>query len=164
MKKQKNIKFRRRIKRKTDYKARRALLEGNIPRLVVRKTNKYIITQIITSKEAQDAVICSANSKELQNYGFDSSFKNIPAAYLTGYLIGLKAKKQKIKEAILDIGYQISTKGSKIYAALKGFADSGVKINYSEEIIPSEERIKGVHLKKKVDLEKIKKAIGEKNA
>jgi large subunit ribosomal protein L18 len=47
---------------------------------------------------------------------------------------------------------QISTKGSRIYAALKGVLDSGIKVPYSEEILPSEDRIKGRHISK--DMEK----------
>jgi len=165
MRKQLKVQFRRRRERKTDYKARRALLESGLPRLVVRKTNKYIITQLVNSREAQDFTVCSANSKELLKFSYDSpSLKNIPAAYFTGFLIGLKAKKKKIKKAVLDIGLQRSTKGSKIYAALKGCKDAGIEISCSNEVLPKEERIKGQHLKKKIDFEKIKKSIEGKNA
>jgi len=164
MKKQRKVQFRRRREKKTDYKARRALLESSLPRVVIRKTNRHILSQVINSKEAQDFVVCSANSKELLEYGYDSSLKNITAAYLTGLLIGLKAKKKKIKKAIIDIGFQRSTKGSKLYAVLKGCIDAGIEIPHSPEVFPSEGRIKGEHLKKKVDLEKIKKSIVEKNA
>ena len=163
MKKERKVQFRRIREKKTDYKARRALLESSLPRVVIRKTNRHIIAQIVTSREAQDSVVCSANSNELLEYGYASSLKNITAAYLTGFLIGLKAKKQKIKKAIIDIGFQRSTKGSKLYAASKGCIDAGMEIPHSAEIFPSEGRIKGEHLKKKVDLEKIKKSIMGKN-
>jgi large subunit ribosomal protein L18 len=77
---------------------------------------------------------------------------NVPASYLTGLLAGKKAKNKKVEEAILDMGLQISTKGSRIYAALKGVLDSGIKVPCSEEILPSEDRIRGKHISK--DLEK----------
>jgi hypothetical protein len=34
-----------------------------------------------------------------------------------------------------------------LYAALKGAIDAGLKIPYNEEILPSEDRIKGEHIK-----------------
>jgi len=152
------VRVRRRRENKTDYKARIGLLKSNIPRFVVRKTNRYIIAQVIKSKEAQDSTLYSINSKELQNYGYNSSFKNIPASYLTGFLLGVKARKD-IKKAILDIGLQRSTKGSKLYAALKGFIDSGVEVSHSEGMLPDEKRIKGEHTKKPLNIEEIKKKI-----
>jgi large subunit ribosomal protein L18 len=92
----------------------------------------------------------------------------LPAAYLTGLLIGKKAAKNKIKEAVLDSGLYPSTKGSRIYAVLKGAVDSDLKVSFDEKILPSEERIKGLHIQKFKDLpqefEKIKqKILGEKS-
>jgi large subunit ribosomal protein L18 len=142
------VRPRRRREGKTDYKSRMALLSGKIPRIVVRKTNKYIIAQIVESKEAQDFVKIHASSKELSKKGWKFSFKNLPAAYLTGMLIAKKALAIKVKKVILDIGRTTSTKGSKIYALLKGAVDAGLEINYSKDILPSEERISGKHIKK----------------
>ena len=146
------IKFRRRKDKKTDYKARLAMLKSGKPRLVIRKSNKYLIVEIITSRNAQDSVVCHANSKELVKFGWKYSFKNTPAAYLTGFLIGTKAKKIKINEAILDIGINISTKGSRIYSVLKGALDAGLDIMHSKDVLPSEARIKGEHLKHKLNV------------
>ena len=125
------------------------MLEGDMPRIVIRKTNRYIIAELVISKEAQDKVICSANSKELSNLGWGIKFsiKNIPAAYLTGVLLGKKMKQKNYPKAILDSGLIRSTKGSKIYATLKGVIDAGIEIPHSKEILPSEERIKGAHVK-----------------
>ena len=98
---------------KTDKTARFNFLKSKSPRLVVRKTNKYLITQIVTSKEVQDTIICSANSKELRNFGWTGSAKNLSAAYLIGVLIAKKAKEKGIKSSILDVGRYTSTKGSR---------------------------------------------------
>lgn len=155
------VALKRRREGKTDYKFRSNILKTNLPRLVVRKTNKYIIAQIVESKEAQDFTIAYANSKELDKMGWPHSHKNIPAAYLTGFLIAQKAKKKKIKEAVFDIGLHRSTKGGKIYAVVKGFADNEIKINYSKDIVPGEDRIKGLHAKNK-DTEKVLNEIKEK--
>ena len=143
--------LRRRIEGKTDYGSRMNLLKSEIPRLVVRISNRYIIAQIVKSKEAQDSVLCTANSKELVKYGMPEAFsmKNISNAYLTGALIAKKGKEKKITEVILDIGLKRSTKGSKIYAVVKGCADSGIKLKYSEEMVPQiPENVK--HIKEKI--------------
>ena len=62
--------------------------------------------------------------------------------------------KKEIKEAILDLGLYPSTKGSRIYACVKGVLDAGLNIPCDESIFPSEERIKGLHIAK--HLEKFK--------
>ncbi len=159
MKKQRKLDKKRRRQAKTNYKKRLVLLKGNSPRLVIRKTNRYIILQIIESKHAQDKVLYYVNTKELLKHGWPESkkgsLKSISAAYLGGLLLGKKAKslKQKI---ILDTGLIPSTKGSRVYSAVKGFADSGANIKYDEKVMPSEERIKQI---KGIDFNKIKKKI-----
>lgn len=143
-------------KTKTDKTARFNLLKSKSPRLVIRKTNKYIITQVVTSKESQDMVICSVNSKELNNLGFTGSAKNVVAAYLTGMLLAKKAREKGIKNAILDIGRYTSTKGSKIYAVVKGAIDAGMDIKCDVKMLPTEDRLAGKNTK---DPDKIKKEI-----
>ncbi|MBU2496891.1 MAG: 50S ribosomal protein L18 [Nanoarchaeota archaeon] len=156
------IRHRRRREGKTDYKARLKLLSSSLPRLIIRKSNKYIVAQLIESKEAQDYIICSVNSKELSKYGWNNSKKNVPASYLTCFLL-VKKCKGKVKKAILDAGLYRSTTGSRIYACLKGAVDAGLQIPYSEEIIPKEERIKGMHINEKIvkDFEQVKQKISE---
>ncbi len=46
----------------------------------------------------------------------------------------------------MDIGLQTPQKGAKIFASLKGIVDAGVEIPHSEDILPSEERIRGEHI------------------
>lgn len=140
------VKFRRRREGKTDYLKRLALLKSRKPRAVVRKTNRYIIVQFVEFREEGDRVIAYAFSKELEKYGWMYGGKNLPAAYLTGYLAALRAKRAGVTEAILDIGRFTSTKGSRLYAALKGILDAGIRIPHSDEILPSEERIRGEHI------------------
>jgi large subunit ribosomal protein L18 len=52
-----------------------------------------------------------------------------------------------ISEGIADIGLHASTKGNRIYAAVKGVVDAGVDVPHSPEIFPAEERISGKHIK-----------------
>ncbi len=140
------VSMRRRREGKTDYRRRLSLLKSGRTRLVVRKTNRYIIAQFIEYSPNGDKVLCYACSKELERYGWKHSKKNVPAAYLTGYLAGLRAVSRGITSAILDIGRHPSTKESRIYAALKGSLDAGVDIPHNERILPNIERIKGKHI------------------
>ncbi len=137
---------RRRIEYKTNYRKRIVLLKGNYPRLVIRKTNKYMILQIVKSERAQDSVIFSVNTRELLDHGWpekkQGSLKSLSAAYLGGLLLGKKAKEIK-ERLILDTGLIPNTKGSRIYAAVKGAIDSGLKINCDEKVMPSKDRIEG---------------------
>ncbi|MBS3051599.1 MAG: 50S ribosomal protein L18, partial [Candidatus Aenigmarchaeota archaeon] len=71
---------------------------------------------------------------------------NVSAAYLTGYLAGLSALKQGIKEANVDIGLQMSVKGSALFAVAAGARDAGLSVPIGKEIVPSTDRIKGRHV------------------
>ncbi|MEM0465221.1 MAG: 50S ribosomal protein L18 [Candidatus Pacearchaeota archaeon] len=152
----------RRIKNKTNYRKRLILLKSKSPRLVIRKTNKYINIQIIESKNALDKVLFHVCSKELLKYGWPKekkgSLKSLPAAYLSGFLLGKIAKDFK-KIVILDTGLIPSTKGSRIYAAVKGAFDSGIKINFNEKIMPSKDRIEGKSIGLSEIFEKVKNNI-----
>jgi large subunit ribosomal protein L18 len=151
---------RRRKEGKTDYKNRFGLLKSNKPRVVVRKSNRYLISQIVVSEEAQDKVIKSVSSKELMSFewpeNLKGSLKNLSACYLTGFLIGKKS--QEIDECVLDIGLQRNIYKSRIYAFLKGLIDSGLNIKHGGKITPNEEMIK-LNDKTKELVDKIKEKI-----
>jgi len=136
---------RRRLK-KTDYKQRLALLKSGKPRLVVRRSLSYIHGSVVKYNEKGDITILGISSKALKNYGWKAHFGNLPSAYLTGLLLGLKAKTKNVDEVVLDIGLQTSVKGSSLYAFAKGIIDSGIKLNVNSKVIPSEDRIKGAHI------------------
>jgi len=143
---------RRRRENKTDYAKRIKLLKGGKPRVVFRKTNKYIIAQYVTSKEAQDKIEIGITSKELMEYGwpkeFENSLKSIPAAYLTGYLIAKKVKESKLKTPIVDLGMLRASHKTKIYGFIKGLIDGGMDISCKKEAFPEEARLHGKNLKK----------------
>lgn len=142
------VKLRRRREGKTDYQARKALVTSGKPRLVIRGANRNVTVQILIAKPHGDEVLAAANSRELiKNYNWKAATGNIPAAYLTGLLCGLKAKTKAVKEAILDIGLVAPTKGAKIFAALSGVLDAGVQVPHSEEKIVKD-RMKGEHIAK----------------
>jgi large subunit ribosomal protein L18 len=117
--------------------------------LVTRTSINNITAQIVAARPEGDEVLVSAHSRELsKKYGWKASRGNIPAAYLTGFLCGLKAKAQGVEEAILDIGLYPPTKGARIFAVLKGVLDAEVSIPHSEEKLPDEKRLKGEHITK----------------
>ncbi|AIF68443.1 50S ribosomal protein L18P [Palaeococcus pacificus DY20341] len=138
------VPFRRRRSGKTNYHKRLALLKSGKPRLVVRKTLNHHVAQIVVYDPNGDKTLVSAHTRELvRDFGWKGHCGNTPSAYLLGLLIGYKAKKAGIEEAILDIGLHPPTKGSSIFAVLKGAIDAGLEIPHSEEIYPSDERIRG---------------------
>ncbi len=159
----KKIDKRRRREGKTNYEKRIKMLKGNLPRLVFRKTNRYLIAQYVLSKEAKDKIILGINSKSLLKFGWPekakSGLKSVTASYLLGLLIGKKIKDKKIEDPIVDLGMIRNVHKSKTYGFLKGLIDAGIKIDYKEGIFPEENRLKGDHLKNKVDFEKIKSGI-----
>lgn len=142
------MQFTRKRKQETNYRSRLKLLMSGKDRLVVRKTSGQIIVQLTKYDEKGDLVKISANSAQLKKYGWNLSLKNLPAAYLTGLLAGRLAVQKGIKEAVLDAGANKPAKYGRIYAALKGTADAGLKVPCSQEIFPSEERIGGQHIAK----------------
>lgn len=152
------IQKRRRRENKTDYLKRLKLLKSGKPRIVFRKTNKYLIAQYVESSEAQDKVVFGFDSRELLKYGIDkkASLKNLTASYLFGYLVGKKISEKKLETPIVDFGMISTLHKTKVYAFLKGLIDAGIEINCKEECFPDEARIKGEHLKNKIDFEKIK--------
>ncbi|MFQ5884438.1 MAG: 50S ribosomal protein L18 [Thermoplasmata archaeon] len=153
------VPFRRRRIAKTDFRKRRKLLRSKLPRAVVRNSNRYITVQFATFGMQGDFVVASAVSKELESFGWKHSRGTTPAAYLTGYLAGKRASKAGISKAVLDIGLHNPSRGSKVFATLKGMVDAGIDVPHSEEILPSEDRIKGKHLDAKIeaDFDKVMK-------
>jgi len=163
------VKFRRRRDGVTDYHARKQLVvqdknKYNTPkyRVVVRITNKDIITQVAYAKIEGDAIVCAAYSHELPRYGVKVGLTNYAAAYCTGYLLARRVLKQfgldqtyKGNENIngeyyevedgeergafrahLDIGLARTSTGARVFAILKGCADGGINIPHSEKRFP----------------------------
>jgi large subunit ribosomal protein L5e len=103
------VKYRRRRDGKTDYQARRALItqeknKYNTPkyRMVVRFSNRDIITQVVVAKVEGDHVLCSAYAHELPSYGLPGQLglTNYAAAYATGLLL---ARRTLTKLGLNDI-------------------------------------------------------------
>lgn len=146
------VPYKRRRKKITDYSVRRVLASSEVPRLVFRSSNSWVQVQIITSEIIGDRVVTQANSKELiKNFGWLGGTKNTPTSYLVGFLAGVKALKKGITKAYLDNGLGTPTKGSKVFAAVKGFLDAGLEVPCSEGVLPDKDRIEGETLAKYIE-------------
>lgn len=140
--------LKRRKTGQTNYHKRLKIVSSGIPRFVVRPTHRGISAQVITYSPEGDKVISTVTDRSLKKLGVDAMGNNTPVSYLVGYATGLKAKKSKIENAILDTGRYNITPGGRISAALKGFIDAGIEIPYDEKIFPKKDRLDGKHLKK----------------
>jgi large subunit ribosomal protein L18 len=138
--------FKRRRIKKTNYRKRLALLKSRKPRLVVRKSLSNIHAQLVSYTDAGDKTSIEVISKNLKKYGWKGHCGNIPAAYLTGLLIGFKSVQKGISEAILDMGMQTPTKQNAVYALAKGANDAGLNISIGKDVIPTNDRITGKHV------------------
>ncbi len=141
------VPWRRRREGKTNYYKRIKLLKSGKPRLVVRRSLKYIVAQIVEARIEGDRVIAATHSRELfKLYGWKGGGKSTCAAYLTGLLVGYRALIKGVREAVLDIGLATPSKGSRVFAVLKGALDAGLKIPHSPDILPSDDRIRCEHI------------------
>ncbi len=134
----------------TNYPKRLKLLKSGLPRLIVRPTNRGIVIEIAEFDPIGDKILLTVTEKNLAKIDSALDGNTVPICYLTGYLAGLKAKKLKLKEAVLDTGRYNIIKGGRIAAALKGFTDSGIKVPHDKSIFPDKKRLDGTHLKKKL--------------
>jgi large subunit ribosomal protein L18 len=137
------VNYRRKREGRTNYKKRLSLLQSRKPRIIIRKTNRQIMLEVAEYAPDGDKIICGVSSIALKKLGWKYACNNLPACYLAGLLLGKKALAKKVKEAIADFGLHTPVAGSKLYAALKGAIDAGMNIPASEEVFPSEDRLKG---------------------
>jgi large subunit ribosomal protein L18 len=136
--------FRRIREGKTNYRKREKLLIGKQDFVTVNVSDENVSAQLIRPDLLGDKVMASVHSNELLSYGWKGSRKNVPSCYLVGLLLGKKCLQKKITRAILYIGKRHFT--TKIAACLKGLSEAGLEMPFSENIIPSEQRIQGNHI------------------
>jgi len=137
---------RRRREHRTDYKKRSALVVCAFPRMVVRTSNKHTVVQFVEARPEGDHVCAAAKSTELGALNWKYGGGNLPAAYLTGMLAGLRAIRKGLRKAVLDIGLRRVSKGARVFSALKGAIDVGVEIPHDKEVLPPDSRVKGEHI------------------
>ena len=160
------FRFNRRNQGKTDYNLRLRLLKSGLTRMVVRKSNGGMMVSFSDYKVEGDKLLTSARAQDLKSFGNNLHGGNIVSAYLTGYLAGKRAVSKGLKsDVVVDFGLQKVMNGNRLYAAVKGAVDAGVKVRVSEEVFPAEDRLNGEHLNKEgVDkvIDSVKKEIDKK--
>jgi len=70
----------------------------------------------------------------------------MPAAYLTGLLAGTRAIENGVEEAVLDIGLNTATPGSKVFAIQEGAIDAGLEIPHNDSVLADWSRTRGEHV------------------
>jgi len=138
--------MRRRREDRTDYHQRLRLLKSGKPRLVARVSNRHVRAQLITPGPDGDETHAAASSEDLAEYGWDAPTGNLPSAYLTGYLAGMRALEAGLTEAVLDIGLNTATPGNKVFAVQEGAIDAGLDIPHSESVLADWSRNRGEHI------------------
>jgi large subunit ribosomal protein L18 len=137
--------FRRRREGKTNFKKRLSYVKGGLPRLVVRRSNRGFVLQVIKYGEKGDLTVCGLHSSALSEVGFPAKC-NTPTAYLAGMLIGKKALAKGVKQAVADLTGGTISRGSVLLAAVQGAVDAGMEIPIGGEKLVAE-RLNGAHLK-----------------
>mmetsp|Transcript_52166 Transcript_52166/g.97905 ORF Transcript_52166/g.97905 Transcript_52166/m.97905 type:complete len:317 (+) Transcript_52166:85-1035(+) len=164
------VKKRRRREGKTDFQARRKMVRQDKNkfnnkkyRLIVRITNRRILTQIAYATIAGDVIVAQASSSELTKFGIPCGHKNYGAAYATGLLVARRTLKkfgldetfkgkeeidgeeyhiedeeteQRPFKAILDVGIRRTCVGARMWGALKGAVDGGLHVPHSAKNFP----------------------------
>ncbi len=153
------VPFRRRKEGKTNYHRRLKLIISRRKRLVIRCSNKHTTVQVVDALVQGDKILAQSHSSQLEkNFAWVNNAGNMPSAYLTGYLCGLRTKKANIQDIILDIG--IIVHNERIKAAFRGFLDAGIEVPHDEKWFPESlgERINGSHIENYAKLLKKKPA------
>ncbi|WP_435115077.1 50S ribosomal protein L18 [Halolamina sp. C58] len=140
------VPMRRRREVRTDYHQRLRLLKSGKPRLVARVSNKHVRAQLASPGPDGDEIHAAASSEDLSEYGWEAPTGNLPSAYLTGYLAGLRAIDAGLEEAVLDLGLNTATPGNKVFAVQEGAIDAGLEIPHSDSVLADWSRNRGEHI------------------
>ncbi|MBU0533017.1 50S ribosomal protein L18 [Candidatus Micrarchaeota archaeon] len=127
---------RRRREGKTNYVKRLALIKSGKTRMVVRRSNTNIIVQFINFDPQGDKTLITVTGRHLAKQYKWPAKRNVWTAYLVGLMAGKLAQEKGIKDFVFDMGMYVPSKGSLVFAALKGALDSGIKVNCDNEKIP----------------------------
>ncbi|MHA1745746.1 MAG: 50S ribosomal protein L18 [Promethearchaeota archaeon] len=141
------VPFRRRREGKTNYHRRLRLIISHRNRLVVRASSKHTTVTVVKSLVDGDQMLAQSHSSQLsKEFSWVFHPGNLPSAYLTGYLCGMRAKKAGIDDAILDVG--ILVHDNRVKAAFKGFLDAGIEVPHDDAWFSEhmETRMNGEHI------------------
>ena len=130
------VSFRRRREGRTKYRKRLALVKSGTIRMVVRRSNRYVTVQFVKFDPAGDRTVLTVDGPKMKKLFNWPAKRNAWSAYLAGLYAGKEAAKAGVKEFILDTGMYTASKGSILFAALKGAVDAGLSTSYKEDKVP----------------------------
>ena len=138
--------FRRRREGTTNYKRRKAAVISKQLMLYVFVSDKNTTIQIISPRLKGDLVLASTTSKELLKFGWKLPRRSVPAAYLTGLLLGSKAIQKNLGNTIVYTNVKMYHASGRVASALKGVLDAGFKLPVGEDTLPNDSRVSGAHI------------------
>ena len=141
------VPFRRRREGKTDYYKRTRLVVADAPRMVVRKTNRHIIIQLVTAETGRrphprSSKFCRTGNIRIQRIDIQH----------TGSISDRHALCGKSKESRLRQGYSGyrsqpgNTRCTGLCRTERCCRSRTRCIPHGEKILPSDERAKGAHI------------------
>ncbi len=136
--------LRRRREGKTDYQHRYNMVRQDANkhgmtklRFVVRITNSRVLCSLVQAHVNGDRTVAHADSTELAQHGVAFGLTNYTAAYATGLLLAQRyLRTADAPRCFLDIGLSRSTKGSRVFSAMKGAVDGGLEIPHNMKKFP----------------------------
>jgi large subunit ribosomal protein L18 len=128
--------YRRRREGKTNFQKRLALVKSGKTRMAVRRSNTGVVVQFINFDPKGDKTLLTVTGRHLAKQYKWPSKRNAWTAYLAGLLAGKLAQEKGVKDFVFDMGMYTPSKGSILFAALAGAADSGLKAKVDKEKVP----------------------------
>lgn len=105
-----------RLARKIRIRKKIVLHKGEIPRLVVYRSNKFLYAQIVDDLKGNTLVSASTADEGVKTEG--KSRKNLAAAKALGSLIGQRATEKKVERVLFD------RNGYDYHGRIKAVADA----------------------------------------
>jgi large subunit ribosomal protein L18 len=110
-----------RLRKKVRIRKKIVLHKGQIARLVVYRSNKFLYAQVIDDLKSHTLAQASTQEKDFAGKG---STKNLEAAKILGKMIGTRALGQKIERVLFDRnGYDYH---GRIKAVADGAREAGL--------------------------------------
>ena len=109
--------------------------------------------QLVTWAAEGDLVEVNVTGNDLvKKYSWpdNMSKKSVPASYLVGYALGKGCCCCRLRRCSSRYRTCRQHPGGRVYAALKGMSDAGLKFHTAKRFYPDEDRVNGAHIDDKI--------------
>jgi large subunit ribosomal protein L18 len=111
-----------RLRKKTRISKKIALHKGEVARLVVYRSNKFLYAQVVDDLKSHTLAQANTQEKDFEKY---ASRKNLECAKALGQLIGKRALEGKVERVLFDRnGYDYH---GRVKALADGAREAGLK-------------------------------------